>query len=112
MSEKIDIISEYSPDFRRINVTNVYGHIEPNGIEASVYSEQVLIDGVISEVPINKKKSKIKRTIECELIIDPMQIVSLHEWLGKKISEYEHVFGKIPTQKEMLERANTLKPDE
>jgi hypothetical protein len=41
-----------------------------------------------------------------------MQIVSLHEWLGKKISEYEHVFGKIPTQKEMLERANTLKPDE
>jgi hypothetical protein len=48
----------------------------------------------------------IKRTVEVELLIDPMELKSVHRWLGEKIQEYENVFGHIPTPEEVESRAS------
>jgi hypothetical protein len=95
------IQGEYSSNFKRINFADIYGHINSGGLEASIYSEQSVIDEVITTQPISREKLKIKRIVECDLFIDPMKMVSVYEWLGKKIEEYEKIFGKIPTPKEI-----------
>ena len=90
-----EIISEYSKDFRRIFLAGIYGHVSQSGLEAVVYSEETYIDEVLKTPGLNKEKVKIKRIAECNMIIDPSQMKAIHNWLGEKIEEYEHIFGDI-----------------
>lgn len=106
--DQTEILTEYSPSFRRIFLTGIYGYISPSGVEFVVYSEQSLIDEIIKSPNLNEGKKKIKRIVECDLIIDPMQMVALHRWLGSKIKEYEHVFSGIPTPDQMNERLKSI----
>ena len=46
-------------------------------------------------------KMAVKRTVEVELIIDPMQMKAVHGRLGNKIVEYERIFGNIPSPEEV-----------
>ena len=43
----------------------------------------------------------IRRTVETTLIIDPMQMKSIHQWLEANIREYERLFGTIPSPEEI-----------
>jgi len=106
--DQTEILTEYSPSFRRIFLTGIYGYITPSGVEFVAYSEQTLIDEIIKSPNLNEGKKKIKRVVECDLIIDPMQMVAFHRWLGLKIKEYEHVFGTIPTPNQMNERLQSI----
>lgn len=106
-----EIQSEYSSDFKRIHVADIYGHVNSGGLEATIFSEQSIIDEVIKTIPISRERVKIKRIVECDLFIDPMKMVSIYEWLGKRIDEFEKLFGKITTQKELGERIEILPVD-
>lgn len=101
-----EIKGEYSPEFRRIFAGGFFGSIQPYGLEATVYSNQRTgMDKVMSTEPISPSRSTLKRIVECELIIDPMQMKSLYNWLDKKIKEYEKIFGNIPSPEEVESRA-------
>ena len=100
----IDIKTEYSSNYRRINSSGLYGSIRPFGLEAVVYSEEPIVDEVLGSNPIRPEKAFIKRTIECSLIIDPIQMKSIATWLNEKIKEYESVFGRIPSPEELESR--------
>ena len=106
-----EILSEYSKDFRRIYLSGIYGHITSSGVESIVYSEEILLDEALKSPKIDRGHVKIKRTVECMLIIDPTQMVALHNWLDTKIKEYEHVFGKILTPDEIKEKIMSLKQE-
>lgn len=73
-----------------------------------MYSEQVLIDEVLKKATFDKSRTKLNRIVECELIIDPMQMVSLYNWLGKKIEQYEHLYAKIPTESDVRDKINNM----
>jgi hypothetical protein len=105
MSGLPEIRSEYSPTYKRINVGGLFGSIRPSGLETFVYSEEPVIDKVLTTEPISPHRSMIKRTVECELIIDPMQMKSIQQWLNQKIAEYERLFGQIPSPEEVESRA-------
>jgi hypothetical protein len=99
------IQSGYSDTYKRINVAGIFGGILPGGLEAIVFSEERRAEAVLETAPISPERMTVKRTIEAELIIDPMQMKSIHSWLGDKISEYERLFGRIPSPEEVENRA-------
>jgi hypothetical protein len=100
-----EIIGGYSQTYKRIKLAGLFGSIRPVGLEAFVFSEELVIDKVLTTEPISPQRSVLKRTVECELTIDPMQMRSIYQWLGQKIAEYERLFGKIPSLEELESRA-------
>lgn len=105
------IESKYSETYKRINVAGIFGGILPGGVEAVLYSEERRIEEVLQTEPPSGNRTSIRRTIEAELLIDPLQMKSIHKWLGDKISEYEKIFGRIPSPEELESRARR-KPGE
>jgi hypothetical protein len=104
MSGIPEIYSKYSDAYRRIYVADMFGGIVPAGVEAVVYSEERDIEKALESHPVAANRTRIKRTIECELLIDPMQMKSIHKWLGLKIKEFEQAFGNIPSPEEVESR--------
>lgn len=101
MSNLPEINSEYASDFKRIQVGGVFGGVRSFGVEAVIYSERQDIQKVLETQPLSPQRTVIKRVVECELAIDPMQLKSIHRWLGQKIEEYEKFFGTIPSPEEL-----------
>lgn len=109
MSGIPEIKSEYSPTFKRINVNGIFGGVRPSGVEAVIYSEQNDITKVLETQPLSANRIVVKRTIECELIIDPMQMKSVLKWLTDKVKDYEELIGPIPSPEEVQSRQKRSK---
>lgn len=101
MVDAPEIESEYSPNYRRINVAGIFGGIVPGGLDGIAYSEERRIDKVLKSENLSAARMSIKRVAEVGLIFDPMQMKATHKWLGDKITEYEKVFGRIPSPEEV-----------
>jgi hypothetical protein len=83
------IWGEYSEQYRRIYVADVFGGVSPGGLEVVLYSENRDIQKALETHPVSAARTSIKRIVECKLIIYPMQMKSIHKWLEVKIKEYE-----------------------
>jgi len=104
MSNIPEIKSEYAEQYRRIYVADVFGGIVAGGLEVALYSEHRDIQKALETHPVSTARTSIKRIVECELLIDPMQMKSIHKWLDGKIKEYEQAFGTIPSPEEVDSR--------
>lgn len=100
------IESEESSDHKRIHVAGVFGGAGPGGVSALVYSERLDAVNALKTPQPEPQRIVLKRTIECELLLDPQQLKNLHVWLEGKIKEYETLFGRIPSPEEVASRAN------
>lgn len=105
MSGEPEIESIYSDEYRRINVAGVVGGILVGGFEIAVYSEERRVDRVVQTQPLSPNRMKVRRTIEANLLLDPMQAKSIHEWLGQQIAKYEQIFGRIPSDEDIQRRS-------
>ena len=103
------IETETSLNYRRVIVSGLYGDISPLGLETVFYSQERLPEPVLETEPLSTDKVTLRRIAECELIINPLQMKSIYEWLGKKIAEYEQVFGQIPSSKDLEKRLGVVK---
>lgn len=101
MSGMPEISSEYAADYKKISVAGIFGGTRAFGVEAILYSETMDVTKVLQTQPLNPGRATVKRIAECELIIDPLQMKSIHQWLGAKIQEYEKLFGIIPSPEEL-----------
>lgn len=99
------IEADESPEYRRIHVAGVFGRTGPGGVSAQVYSERTYAVNALTTPQPEPQRIVLKRTIECDLLLDPLQLKSLHIWLGEKIKEYERLFGRIPSPEEVASRA-------
>ena len=111
MTGDSSITVETSPNYKTIKTSGMFGGINPGGLEAIVYSEHRVVDEVLKDQELDYRKTKIKRIIECELIINPAQMISIRDWLNNKINEYESIFNKMPTDHELEERFAKTYPD-
>ena len=100
-----EIKSATSDAHRRIVVAGVFGGARSYGLEVTVYSEQGDYERVLESQPPNPARNILRRTIETTLVLDPMQMKSIHEWLGKNMAEYERMFGRIPSPEEVRNRS-------
>lgn len=89
------------PDFRTINVNGVFGGPRGMYFEVTLYSDEVKTGQALSTFEISPHKATISRTLECRLIIDPLQAKSIAQWLTRHITEYEKKFGRIPLPDEL-----------
>ena len=96
---------EESPNHRRILVAGVFGGPRPGGVHALIYSEQMNAVNALTAPQPEPQRIVLKRIIECELLLDPVQLKSIHMWLGEKIKEYETLYGPIPSPEEIASRA-------
>lgn len=110
MNEVPEITSDYAEDYKKIYVGGIFGGTRPSGVNVVIYSEGMDVKKVLETQPLSANRTVVKRIAECELIIDPLQMKSIHQWLGDKIKEYEKLFGRIPSPEEINSRA-TRKPD-
>lgn len=99
-----EISSGTSDTNKRVLVAGIFGGARPYGLEVTVYSEQGDYQHVLETQPLNPARSILRRTVETTLILDPMQMKSIHGWLGKNIAEYERIFGPIPSPEEIARR--------
>lgn len=106
MSGTPEIITSNADDFRRVIVSGMFGGIAPSGLEATVFSEQRDMLKALETEPISANRIIIKRVVECELLISPLSMKTIHTWLGDKIKEYEKLFGTIPSPEEIQSRQN------
>ena len=100
-----EIESEESPTYKRIVVAGVFGGARPGGVHATLYSERPNSLKVLATHPPDPSRVLLRRIIECELIIDPLQMKTTHSWLGKQIDEYEKLYGTIPSPEEVESRS-------
>ncbi|TLX66524.1 MAG: hypothetical protein E6L03_09160 [Thaumarchaeota archaeon] len=100
----VDYQSTYSEQYRTVNVAGIFGGIIPGGAEAIIYSEERRIDKAIAAAIPATSRMYVKRTVEFNMIINPSQMKAIHKWLGDRISQYEQVFGNIPSPEEVDSR--------
>jgi len=81
--------------YRTILVNGVFGGHRPGFFEAIVYTDEIIADDALSSMPPSPEQVKIKRVLQCRLVMDPVQAKSLLNWLSEHVSEYEKKFGKI-----------------
>jgi hypothetical protein len=96
--------AETSPNYRKIVVDGIIGHIDSIGLKAVVYSESAVNNEVLSADPRAYDKKKGKRTIECELIINPQMLNNMYWFLGDQLEQYEAIYGKLPPSGEVQSR--------
>jgi hypothetical protein len=93
--------AETSPQFRKIVVDGAMGFVNHIGLRLTLYSENAVYNEILSSIPTTLHKRKLKRTIECELIVSPQTLREIHRFLGEQIEHYEAIYGKIPSSKEI-----------
>lgn len=104
---EIEVEHETSSDFRRIVVERIFGNVDYGGLKAAVYSQIPVYHEMLSSNKPHKKR--IKRTVECELIMDPQTLIYTHEFLGEQIEKYKAMYGQILSPEEV--RINRKKYD-
>jgi len=88
---------ERSPDYRTIQVSGVFGGHRPGLFEAIIYTDEMIADEALREPTGDPKRVKLKRTIQCRLVIDPIQAKAFAGWLQHHIENYEKEIHEIPT---------------
>jgi hypothetical protein len=113
-NQKQAIETEASPCFRRIVVDNMVCYVSSIGLRALVYSDYAEPKKVLPTKPTTFEPQTIKRTIECELIMSPEMLKSIHRLLGEYIDRYEYIYSKTPNPQDVESRRkeyNKMKQD-
>ena len=96
--------SDYAGDHKKIVVAGVLGRISPLGALWTVYSELTDATNVLKAQRPAANRAVVRRTVECDLVIDPMQMKTMHMLLDRQIKEYERMWGPIPSPEELQSR--------
>ena len=87
------------PDFRTINVTGAIGSFVGMRFEMILYSEHIDTQKTVTLSETNPP-IEFNKTLECRLIIDPLTIKSIAQWLNVQINAFEKQYGTIPIVQE------------
>ena len=96
------------PNFRTINVNGVFGGVRGMYFDIVLFSDESKVGSALSTIRTAPEKTTINRTLECRLIIDPLNAKAISQWLMLSIAEYEKQFGRIPSPEELLDKHEHL----
>ena len=82
-------------NYRTIIVNGVFGGHRAGYFEAVIYTDEMVADESLSTIPPDPTKVRVKRELQCRLVMDPVQAKMLMKWLAQHIEQYEKAFGKI-----------------
>lgn len=96
------------PNFRTINVNGVFGGARGMYFDIVLFSDESKVGSALSTIRTAPERTTINRTLECRLIIDPLNAKAISHWLMLSIAEYEKQFGRIPSPEELLDNHETV----
>ncbi|MGA9842732.1 MAG: hypothetical protein WBP64_17910 [Nitrososphaeraceae archaeon] len=99
------------PNFRTINVNGVFGGPRGMYFDIVLFSDESKVASALSSLKIAPERTTINRTLECRLIIDPLNAKAISQWLMLSITEYEKQFGRIPSPEELLDKHENMDSD-
>jgi hypothetical protein len=99
------------PNFRTINVNGVFGGARGMYFDIVLFSDESKVASALSSLKIAPERTTINRTLECRLIIDPLNAKAISQWLMLSITEYEKQFGRIPSPEELLDKHENMDSD-
>jgi hypothetical protein len=99
------------PNFRTINVNGVFGGARGMYFDIVLFSDESKVGSALSTIRTAPERTTINRTLECRLIIDPLNAKAISQWLMLSIAEYEKQFGRIPSPEELLDNHETVDLD-
>lgn len=99
------------PNFRTINVNGVFGGARGMYFDIVLFSDESKVASALSSLKIAPERTTINRTLECRLIIDPLNAKAISQWLMLSITEYEKQFGRIPSPEELLDKRENMNSD-
>ncbi|MEM2926005.1 MAG: hypothetical protein QW220_06050 [Candidatus Bathyarchaeia archaeon] len=102
LEPKVEVAKD--PNYRTILVNGLFGGHRPGFFEAIVYTDEMVAEDALATLRGDPSKVRIRRTLQCRLLMDPVQAKSIAKWLTGHIAEYERTFGKIPTPEEAQHR--------
>jgi len=73
--------AETSPQFRKIVVDSAIGYVDSIGLRLMLYSYNTVYNEILYSIPRALHKRRLKRTIECELIMSPQTLRDIHKLL-------------------------------
>lgn len=96
-------------DYKTVIVDGVFGGSRSGLFEMVCYTDEMCADEALASVIPDGSKVYIRRTLQCRLVLTPMQAKGLLNWLTQTLKQYEKQFGKIPeVQKPKEERRSFL----
>ena len=104
------IVVEKHEAYRTIIQSGVLGGHRPGFFEWVIYTDEGVIDEVLSTIPPDPTKFSIKRTLQCLVMVTPVQAKSMAVWLNQHIAEYEKVFGKIIMPEDLAKKGKKPPP--
>ena len=99
------------PNFRTLNVNGVFGGPRGMYFDIVLFSDESKVASALSSLKIAPERTTINRTLECRLIIDPLNAKAISQWLMLSITEYEKQFGRIPSPEELLDKHENMDSD-
>ncbi len=96
-------------DYKTVIVDGVFGGSRSGLFEMICYTDEMCADEALASIIPDSSKVYIRRTLQCRLVLTPMQAKGLLNWLTQTLNQYEKQFGKIPeVQKRKEERRSFL----
>ena len=102
--EELEIEVVKDVNYRTIVVNGLFGGHRPGYIEAVVYTEGTDASEALASPKPDSSKIRVRRTLQCRLVIDPIEAKRIATWLTRHISSYESAFGKIVLPEEIEEK--------
>ena len=103
-AKSLEIQVKEHPNFRTINVNGGFGGARGMYFDIVLFSDESKVSSALSTIGTAPEKTTINRTLECRLIIDPLNAKAISQWLMLNIAEYEKQFGRIPSPEELLDK--------
>lgn len=100
-----DIEVSKSDNYSEIFCNRIIGGIRNGYFEYEIVTETSDFKEAMKDPNFNFNKTVLKRMLQAKIIMPPSTLRQTIELLQKHLVDYETIFGKIPTDKEIQDRS-------
>jgi len=92
----LKVETKRAEDFKTVIVDGIFGGSRAGLFEMVCYTDELNAEEALASLVPDGSKVNIKRTLECRLVLTPIQAKGMLNWLSQSLDQYEKQFGKIP----------------
>jgi hypothetical protein len=92
----LKVETKRAQDFKTVIVDGIFGGSRAGLFEMVCYTDELNAEEALASLVPDGSKVNIKRTLECRLVLTPIQAKGMLDWLSQSLDQYENQFGKIP----------------
>ena len=99
-----DVVTKHDEKYKESFITTVVGGLRNGYFEYDLITETTDFENAMKGETYNFTKMVAKRTIQMKVLIPPIAFKDVVNLFMSQITDYEKVFGRIPTQQEIEDK--------